>query len=586
MGVLGLDLGKAGRTMLMNHIGAALNIPPGGWAHGLSRLFVAGEPRIVGLLGVLAREKQAARVAENLRRAGRFSGGTLMLAVVTTAREHVSALTAHGSGTINSFSEGGLDFLADQMNQLGLPHALTMRWHPLRRRINPETGNEVHPARIPAVDQLIVYAAQLNASFEGAFKRYLRAEAGADADRALRKATRMSTLVWRAYSFLAPGGRPFDPELSVAAQSGQPFGIRTALAYVHRESEGIDLDRLTTDPQLNMSNGFGSRRFVLPRPSSSSVCSPWGGNCSPSRNGGRRVMYRIIAAVVLVIVSVAPAATRARDGKGRVATSSAWEKIFAVDARESWVSAVWAVSDEEWFVGGKGFGAHSSRGTVTKERLQGDVILGFGTDGKSLFALGADQLILRVDGRGWRREHEARSPAKARRADPFVDVLDSAQRLEEAPTSPLLAFGPSALLARRGDGTWVVPSPVERVRLLRLASLGRLDRVPRGCDSTEWSWLGEGRAWFLCADRRAFLVGAGPPTSVGIAPRGCYSRVSATALDGGDLLVGCESRGLWREHLGIWTQVPAPSGIRSVSVGGQCAFVATKQEVWRRCEAP
>jgi hypothetical protein len=253
MGLIGLGMGKAGRTTLMNRIGAVLNIPPGGWTHGLSRLFVRGEPRIVGLLAHLAKERQAAAMAQNLGRAAQLSSGNIMLAVVTAAREHDTALTATGDGTVNTYREGGLDFLGDQMTHLGLPRNITRHWHPLRKFINSETGNEVHPARIPAVDQMIAYAAQLNASFEGSFKRHLRAEAGASATQALMRITRSSELVWRAYSFLSPGGPPFDKARSVGAQSGQRFGIGTALSYVREigGEKGLDLDRIVTDAQLN-----------------------------------------------------------------------------------------------------------------------------------------------------------------------------------------------------------------------------------------------------------------------------------------------------------------------------------------------
>ena len=46
--------------------------------------------------------------------------------------------------------------------------------------------------------------------------------------------SRIAKLVWRAYAFLAPGGAEYHPGSSVAAQSGQHFGCRTALQFLSR----------------------------------------------------------------------------------------------------------------------------------------------------------------------------------------------------------------------------------------------------------------------------------------------------------------------------------------------------------------
>lgn len=255
MGVIGLDIGKPGRKTLMNQIGAALGIPPGGF-HGQAKLFDGHDVRIVALLAKLAKEQAAKRIAANLYRAGRYTNVPLMLAVVTTAREHSKGLTASGDRMIDSFNEGGLDFLWAEKNRLGLPNSVTKPWvERLPKIINPETGNRVDAAWIPAHDEFLAYAAQIGASYNHNFKSNLKIALGTEADGALSRASRPAVLAWAAYAFLAPGGREFDPKKTLASQLGQHFGSRTALDYVAQLAKKAggkpDLDLLIKDPQLN-----------------------------------------------------------------------------------------------------------------------------------------------------------------------------------------------------------------------------------------------------------------------------------------------------------------------------------------------
>jgi hypothetical protein len=53
--------------------------------------------------------------------------GPHRLILVSATREHHSALTATGAGLINSYDEGGLDFLWDEKEKLGLPQARDTR---------------------------------------------------------------------------------------------------------------------------------------------------------------------------------------------------------------------------------------------------------------------------------------------------------------------------------------------------------------------------------------------------------------------------------------------------------------------------
>src|SRR5256885_14741857 len=53
MGVIGLDLRRAGRATLMNQVGDFLHIPRGGW-HGQAKLFEGDDIRLRGLLVKMA----------------------------------------------------------------------------------------------------------------------------------------------------------------------------------------------------------------------------------------------------------------------------------------------------------------------------------------------------------------------------------------------------------------------------------------------------------------------------------------------------------------------------------------------------
>jgi hypothetical protein len=156
---------------------------------------------------------------------------------------------------VNSYSEGGLDFLWDEKDRLGLPKSITGNWDKAEVFINPESNREVHPARIPEGDQMVVYAAQIATSFRVHFKKAVLTELRDQGAQAFARTSRAGILVWQAYTFLAPGGSKFDPSQPVRHQLGQHFGIRSALGYIVHladEDEGApDLDRVYTDSALN-----------------------------------------------------------------------------------------------------------------------------------------------------------------------------------------------------------------------------------------------------------------------------------------------------------------------------------------------
>jgi hypothetical protein len=254
MGVIGLDLGRSGRVSLMNQIGAFLHMPSGGW-HGQAKLFKGNDIRLADLLQAMTREHTAKLMASNLQRAARFVQVNLMLAMVSAQREGHRSLTATGSTMINTYREGGLDFLEKLKSQLGLPHAVTATWKAAPAFVNIETNNTVYPELIPARDQMLAYSAVVAASFNHNFKASLRAEFGDQAAAASSAASRAAIIVWQAYSFLSPGGRPYDPKKALRDQLSQHFGHRSALGLLaHKARENhrrLSLDDILTDTSLN-----------------------------------------------------------------------------------------------------------------------------------------------------------------------------------------------------------------------------------------------------------------------------------------------------------------------------------------------
>jgi hypothetical protein len=261
MGTLGLGMGRAARASLMNQIAMSLGAPPGGF-HGQARLFERGDLRLVGLLALMSRPEAALNVARNLRRARQYTDANLMLTFVTAGRERASAVTAVGDKLIDSWHEGGIDFLWKTKDQLGLPRSLTAAWGPVPRFKSPETHHLVYPAYIPARDQTLVYAAQLNSSYLRLMSGPLRDEFGMDAANVAARAPRVARLVWQAYAFLAPGGRRYDSSTPLAAQLGRGFGARSALGYVAATAPRpeVALELVFKDPALNQTEWVRSAK--------------------------------------------------------------------------------------------------------------------------------------------------------------------------------------------------------------------------------------------------------------------------------------------------------------------------------------
>jgi hypothetical protein len=257
MGVMGFDLKNSGRVNLMNQIGSFLLIPHGGWSYGQSRLFQNGDVRLRWLLRRLVRAQKARLISDNLVQARRYVDVNPILTLAIAARENDESIAASGYRAIDTYDEGGLDFLWKERKELGLPPSLTRLWKPGIAKPNPETGNWVHPAAIPAKDQVIAYAATINAHFQFHFKHHLEREAGVEAPSILARASRITRMLWMAFSFQATGGEVFNPLKSLSIQATQHFGCRTALGYIAavatNQGACLNLDALMSDPELNRS---------------------------------------------------------------------------------------------------------------------------------------------------------------------------------------------------------------------------------------------------------------------------------------------------------------------------------------------
>ena len=209
------------------------------------------------MLRRLAHANLAKAVSQNLDRVTRFVSADVMLTLVVAARENANSIGAVSMQRIDTWHEGGLDFLYKEKDKLGLPASITNTWQKVTPFVSQETHRMVYTAEIPARDQVIAYAAQLNASMHNTFNRHRQWAKGKYIVPA--SGSRVAMLFWKAYAFLAPGGPAFDEKKSFDSQLGQKFGCFTAITYLSitpppPAQRGINLfDRAFADTQLNKS---------------------------------------------------------------------------------------------------------------------------------------------------------------------------------------------------------------------------------------------------------------------------------------------------------------------------------------------
>lgn len=83
-----------------------------------------------------------------------------------------------------------------------------------------------------------------------------------------------------------------------------------------------------------------------------------------------------------------------------------WEKQFTLEETGADLRTVWAAENGVWIAAGRNVVVRHDVAGVTTERLVGRTILGIGGRPRyGLYALGTDQLVLRLDGKKWVEEH-------------------------------------------------------------------------------------------------------------------------------------------------------------------------------------
>jgi hypothetical protein len=204
---------------------------------------------------------------------------------------------------------------------------------------------------------------------------------------------------------------------------------------------------------------------------------------------------------------------------------------------------------------------------------------------RSVYALGARELVLHFDGKSWIEEHAASEPT--RKAPRDEDLLFSAFHLDEKGSTSIAAFGPHAVLIRQPNAMWKAPSEAELYRLAQLGMVGPADlaRPPR-CDLNSWFWLARRSAWFTCQDGRTFTYEAGEVRPKGKQPERCQT-LTAVASAQGEINIICANGTLWSTTGQVWNSLPPPKDkdkdYRSISAAGQCLFLANRRTVWRSC---
>lgn len=248
----GRDLGREGRLALMRAIGARFGVPPEGFPTGQSRIYVDEDIRFEQTLRVLSRAQGSNAASANLKRTAQLVDTDIFLVLTTTARE-CRGLTARDSRKVDSYREGGLDYLEDVKNHLGLPKSIVGQWDPIREYESFETHHFVHPSRIPMRDQILGYAAVTRFNFKK-FQAHAKKETGEVEGQALLDSlSKEAKAVWQAYAFVAHGGTPFDPK--VGAHHGQKFGVISAFGYLRHLAfaAGVpfDMNAILTTPALH-----------------------------------------------------------------------------------------------------------------------------------------------------------------------------------------------------------------------------------------------------------------------------------------------------------------------------------------------
>jgi len=297
-------------------------------------------------------------------------------------------------------------------------------------------------------------------------------------------------------------------------------------------------------------------------------------NFTPGPFSARVGVNPVTTLTILALFLAAPAAS-----------TPGWEKLYERPEKDRGLEGVWA-DESGWFASGPGLLVTADPKGVRTRDLGGRSIVAFsGASRAPLFAVGWDELVLRLEGDKWVEEHIALGlpqGGKGKRARDADDLLQSVATLPGKPQPLVAAVGPRLLLTRHPDGFWQRPDEPERQAASRLAHEGPPEARPGGCALASWSWVARDRAMFSCHDGRAFVFDAGKATPAGKLPRVCQQAVDHARLRGAQAYTLCAGQ-LWQSEGARWRPVPGPGKLRDYAVTDRCIYGVTERAVWRRC---
>jgi hypothetical protein len=266
------------------------------------------------------------------------------------------------------------------------------------------------------------------------------------------------------------------------------------------------------------------------------------------------------------------------------AAAPGWEKLYERPEKAPPMLAVWA-DESGWFASGPGLMVTGTAGGVKTQPMGELSVVGFtGESRKELFALGWDELILRLQGDQWVEEHRAiglprGGKGHGRNAD---DLLQVVVTLPGKPQPRVVAVGPWLVLVRHPDGIWQRLSEPERHATLMLAHLGLAEAAPKGCALAAWTWVGKDRAIFTCHDDRSFVLDAGKSTPMGKLPRACKQGLDRARRRNAEVSTLCYGQ-LWQSEGTRWRQIPGPAKMRDYAITDRCVYAVSDRAVFRRC---
>ena len=285
---------------------------------------------------------------------------------------------------------------------------------------------------------------------------------------------------------------------------------------------------------------------------------------------------------VIGLAALLCAAPQASSG----APAGEWERVFDGGSTD-WVFAVAAVGRDDWFMTLDREVAKVTNGKVERYATAPRQAEGlFVASRNSVYAFGDGELVVHYDGKKWTTEHVGPPPPRPRRRGTGApDMLYGGYFSD----STLVAFGVSLVMVKKPDGAWVYPPQADRQKLWDAGGSGPQISKPSKCDLAGWEWLGKGRGFVYCHDRRAFVWDSGVLTPKGKLPRQCFDSLNGTVEEEGEFYLACKSATLWKTHGSeAWQAVPVPKekGLKEIQfIAGAdgCLFAAGPHSVWRSC---